>query len=173
MASKLELRQEIEALCEKHGVSVPEGLQGMNFVTLQGELQRLTAQLAPPLPDGNEPPGLSKIVPPPEFGQPGDVGSATPGDGPPAAAPPPPAPPPPSGSGGSGGAAPPAPPPPAKVQPPATGVPKRYFVAQGKMIANTKKGRIGAFAQVKAKDLVGGEAELKHLHELGMLVTKP
>ncbi|HKY40792.1 MAG TPA: hypothetical protein VJN18_32880 [Polyangiaceae bacterium] len=168
MASKLELRQEIEALCEKHGVSVPEGLQGMNFVTLQGELQRLEAQLAPLLPDGGEPPGLSKIAQPLESGQPGDEGSATSGDGPPPADPPPrPALPPPAATG-SGGAPRPAP----AVRP------VRYVVAQGKMIQNTKKGRIGsekigAFKPVEAKDLEGGEAELKQLLDLGIVVTKP
>lgn len=173
MASKLELRQEIEALCQKRGVSVPEGLQGMNFVTLQGELQRLQAGLsAPHEPALADPPGLTKVVPaadpPPPALIETPLGDAQPQEPPPDTnlSPPelPPAPlaPAPSESTGGGGGG--------ESQP--TG-PFRYFVAHGKMLSNTLRGKIGAFQPVKAKDLPGGEGSLEELFAQGILTRKP
>jgi hypothetical protein len=174
--SKIELRQEIETLCAERGVSVPDGLQGMNFVTLQATLEQLKAGGgSPPAPaatppEGGQPPGLTKVEAPPALD--GDV-STEPGGAPPPEVPPevPPDAPPAPDAGAADGSPPPGPPP-SPPAPPTSG-PWRYFVAQGRMLSNTLKGKIGAFDLVKAKDLPGGEEALEALFEQGLLTRKP
>jgi len=183
MASKVELRQEIETLCAERGVSIPEGIDRMNFAALTAALAGLQQDAgggAPPeVPAaGAPPPGLSKVeveAPPPVVATPAAnvVETPLPWEPPPAPeavkpAEPPPVPTP---------AAPPAPPSAAPPAAPAAGEPAtgpmRYFVARGQCLQNTRKGKIGAFSQVKAKDLPGGEADLEELFRHGMLTRKP
>jgi hypothetical protein len=178
MASKKELRSEIEALCTARGASFPEGIEAMNHAELTAAFDALRLQGTSPAPlfgDGPAP-GLMKVEPTPPvvtpeaaLAQPAalppslietplDVAPVLPVEPPPAVTPPDQAAPPPSGSA------------PAPDSPEG---PKSYFVAQGRMLYGTKKGKIGAFQQVKAKDLLGGEDELKALHQQGSLFTKP
>lgn len=185
MTSKVEVRQAIEALCAKHGVSVPDGLAAMKFEPLQVELQRLRLELEPG--EGGQPPGLTKVTPPPA-----DSGGAQP----PAGDPPPPDDP--AGlAGAAGGSAtgdgappssvpPAAPAAPALPPPAATGTVRIWRVAQGKSVT-TKKGqvdgpplptrgqedrprRIGAYGEVKLKDLGDDQQLLDSLVEQGVLV---
>ncbi len=149
MASNRELREGIESLSLDLGLSLPDGLQGMNNPRLVETLEALQARKAggspppaagagqetlplasDPLPDANGPaPGVTP-APPSQSVAPPPVGAV------PVA--------------------------------PAALVGKLHHVAEGKSVT-TLKGQLGAFQRIKAHDLPRGSEELEQLVNAGFV----
>lgn len=158
MASNRELREGIESLSIELGLSLPDGLQGMNNPRLVETLEALQVRKA----GGSLPPADGAGQEPLPLGNAGaPAGDPPPPDStstPPDASEPPPVPP----------AAPP--PPAAKTAPKVqeAEAPKRCHVAEGKSVT-TLKGQLGAFQSIRAIDLPGGAEQLEQLVKDGFV----
>jgi len=192
MASKVDLRLEIEALCKSRGVSVPEGLDRMNFAALSAALAGLQSEDGKPS-EAAAAPGLSKAEVPvaaAEAAAP-EPATATAARAAPEAAP--------AGAdlvdttpgGGELTQRPlllevvspspvlvPVPAPPAKT-PVVTKTYRIWQVAQGQSVTTVRGqvdggtgARVGAFGEVKAKDFLRGQVDIDLLVQRGVLVPK-
>lgn len=150
-ASNRELKTDIETLSAELKVAVPEGLEQFNNPRLVKALEALQAQKAGVAPQGG---GVS-VAP---AANADDVDAAVVDVAPP-----------PEADVAAPSAPPPAPDVPPEAAPAQPSKPQRYYVAPGRtLVAN--KGKLGAFQQVKAKDVAGGLEEIEALVASGVLV---
>lgn len=145
MATKAEMRVEIEALAKAKGVDLsPDDLDARNWPQMLALLESLQAE-----PEtGAEVVEETKSEPPPELG-PLNSPPVTTVDG--------------ADSGSLGG-----PPKPGSKR-----YRYPYSVAEGCSVTTQKRGTRGAFDRVRADDFAGGQAQLDELVASGHVVKKP